>query len=92
MEYGGNGVVFIVVWMLTGKDADLLHDGFQKPLGDLARRKRDISALIMVWTSWPRGKHRMPALRNDFGCVLEDEVGVLIEGGDGVALTRQISF
>jgi hypothetical protein len=34
----GDGVIFIVVGILA-ESADLLHDGFQKPLGDLARRK-----------------------------------------------------
>jgi hypothetical protein len=60
----GKGVLLIIVFgTLTGEGADLLHDGFEEPLCDLASRKPGQLglALIIVSTSWPIGA-RIPAL------------------------------
>ena len=54
--------------------------------------RRDISALIIVWTSWPVGT-RIPALETISDADLEDAVGVLIEGnGDSGGFAHEISW
>src|SRR6476619_2784741 len=34
-----NGVIFLLIEILAGESSDLLHDGFEKALSDLPRRK-----------------------------------------------------
>ena len=71
----GNRVVFIVA---AGEDTDLLHDGFEESLGDLARRNPGHFGIDHGLNKLSGG-HPDSSLRDDFGCRLEDAISVLIE-------------
>ena len=64
---------------MAGERSDLLHDGFEKALSDLPRRKPGYLSIDHGLDELARG-NTDTCFRNDFGCVLEDEVGVLVEG------------
>ena len=65
--------------ILAGECADLFHDRLEKTLGDLPGRKPR-------YLSIDHGLHELArwntdaCLGNDFGRVLEDEIGILVEG------------
>jgi hypothetical protein len=61
------------------KDSYLLHYGLQKSLGDLARGKAGHVGIDHRLDKLAGG-HTDSGLGYDFGCRLEDAIGVLIEG------------
>jgi hypothetical protein len=64
---------------LTGERADLLHDRLEKALGDLPGRKARYLGIdhgLYELARW----NTDACFGNDFGGVLEDDIGLLVEG------------